>query len=59
MPYSMMREVRAGTQGRNMETGTGAEAIEELCLPVELRGFLRLLTYTTQDSSGMVLPTVR
>jgi hypothetical protein len=28
------RELRAGYQGRNLESGTDAEAIEECCLPV-------------------------
>ena len=29
---SKLREVKAGTQGRNLEAGTEAETVQELCL---------------------------
>jgi hypothetical protein len=45
----IVREDRAGTQGRNREAGTEAEAMEECCLLHCSHGFLGLLSYTTQN----------
>lgn len=42
------REVRAGTQDRNVELGTGAEAIEEQCLLFP-HWWLSFLSYILQD----------
>ena len=38
------------TQGKNLEAGTEAEAMEACCLQLAPHGLLSLLSYTTQDS---------
>lgn len=40
------REVRVRTQGRNLEAGADAEAMEEW---LALRGLLKLISYSTLD----------
>lgn len=42
----LLREIRAGIEGRNLEKGTIADALKECCLLIHL---LSLLSYATQD----------
>lgn len=51
---SITQEVSAGTQGRNLEAGTKAEAMEGCCLLTHLHGSVSLLSYITQDHPSRV-----
>lgn len=54
---SSSREVRARTQGRNMEAGTDAEAEEDAVSWLETLGLLSVLSNSAQDHQpGEALP---
>ena len=58
--YSLSkREVRARTQGRNLELGTDAEAMEGAAYILAPLGLFSLHSYTTRTTSpGVPLPTL-
>ena len=55
---SSLKEVRTRTQGRNLEVGADAEAMEERCLLPLVCSVCFFIKPRTYGSSGMVPPTM-
>jgi hypothetical protein len=53
-----LREVKAETEGKNLEAGTEAEAMEELCLLACFQTYIFYLIQLRLTCLGMTLPII-